>query len=113
MRLDETQGYLCAALAGPQPIPEGQWLSEVLGDAEDRFGAAGREAAALLRLLAARLQVELASGEAPLLLLYAEDDDENSCQRLHSVVRSLSAWHRHRARRLVRGAGRRRRQGGQ
>ncbi|MEF8700532.1 MAG: UPF0149 family protein [Candidatus Accumulibacter sp. UW26] len=100
MRLDETQGYLCAALAGPQPIPEGQWLSEVLGDAEDRFGAAGREAAALLRLLAARLQVELASGEAPLLLLYAEDDDENAasdyvpwCEAyLHGIDTAPEGW---------------------
>ncbi len=101
MRLDETQGYLCAALAGPQPIPEGQWLSEVLGDAEDRFGAAGREAAALLRLLAARLQVELASGEAPLLLLYAEDDDDENaasdylpwCEAyLHGIDTAPEGW---------------------
>jgi len=34
MRLDEAHGYLCAALSGPRPIAEEQWLSEVLGDAQ-------------------------------------------------------------------------------
>ena len=32
MRLDEIQGYLCAALTGPQPIPEEEWLADALGD---------------------------------------------------------------------------------
>ena len=31
MRLDEIQGYLCAALSGPQAIPEDDWLADVLG----------------------------------------------------------------------------------
>lgn len=74
MRLDEAQGFLCAALSGPQPIPEAQWLSEVLG--HESGAAVWREAAELLRLLAAQLQTELANGDPPLLLLYAKDDDD-------------------------------------
>ncbi|MBO3707694.1 MAG: UPF0149 family protein [Candidatus Accumulibacter sp.] len=80
MRLDESQGYLCAALAGPQPIPESQWLEEVLGCPEEAAGDVGREAAALLRLLARGLEADLASGKPLLLLLYpvSEDDDAAS-----------------------------------
>ncbi len=76
MRLDEVQGYLCAALSGPQPTPEAHWLNEALGS--ESGGEVWREAADLLRLLVAQLQAELANGDPPLLLLYAEDDDEHS-----------------------------------
>ena len=34
MRLDEIQGYLCAALSGPQAIAEDDWLADVLGSEE-------------------------------------------------------------------------------
>ena len=78
MRLDEIQGYLCAALSGPQPIPEEDWLADVLGSEAAAEGAAGREAAELLRSFAAALKDELASGEPPVLLLYPEAEDENS-----------------------------------
>ena len=71
--IDETQGYLCAALSGPRPIPEAQWLDEVLG--ASAASEAGREAADLLRRLAARLEAGMARGEAPLLLLYGEEDE--------------------------------------
>ena len=100
MRLDEAQGYLCAALTGPQPNTEEQWLSEVLGSAESDGGASWREAADLLRRLAAQLQSELAGNEPPLLLLYAQDDGENSpsdyvpwCQAyLHGVDSAPVDW---------------------
>jgi uncharacterized protein len=76
MRLDEAHGYLCAALSGPQPMAEAQWLSEVLGkpmaDSEDLL----REAADLLRPFVAALEAELAAGEPPLLLLYPIDGEE-------------------------------------
>jgi uncharacterized protein len=77
MRLDEIQGYLCAALSGPQPIPEDDWLADVLGSDEALESDAGREAAQLLRAFAAALEAELASGEPPVLLLYAKEDDED------------------------------------
>ena len=78
MRLDEIQGFLCAALSGPQAIPEENWLAEVLGSEEALESEAGREAAELLRAFAVALEAELAAGEPPVLLLYPKDDDEDS-----------------------------------
>ena len=76
MRLDEIQGYLCAALSGPRPIPEDDWLVDVLGSEEALQSATGREAADLLRRFARALQCGLAAGEAPVLLLYPKGDDD-------------------------------------
>ncbi|WP_301101578.1 UPF0149 family protein [Propionivibrio sp.] len=77
MRLDEIQGYLCAALSGPQPIPEEDWLADALGSEEALASDAGREAAELLRAFANALEDELAAGKPPVLLLYAKEGDEN------------------------------------
>ena len=77
MRLDEIQGYLCAALSGPQAIPEDDWLADVLGSEEALESEAGREAAQLLRAFASALETELAAGDPPVLLLYAKEDDED------------------------------------
>ena len=77
MRLDEIQGYLCAALAGPQPKAETEWLADTLGGEDVQESAAGREAAALLRAFATSLEAELAAGEPPVLLLYPRHGDES------------------------------------
>ena len=77
MRLDEVQGYLCAVLSGPQPLPEDVWLADVLGNEEALASAPGREAAELLRAFARELEAGLAAGEPPVLYLYGRDDDEN------------------------------------
>lgn len=77
MRLDEIQGYLCAALAGPQPKPETEWLADTLGSDDVLESATGREAATLLRAFAMALESELSAGEPPVLLLYARDADES------------------------------------
>ena len=77
MRLDEIQGYLCAALSGPKPMPEEDWLFDVLGSDEALDSEAGRELAELLRIFAASLEAELASGEPPVLLLYPKEDMED------------------------------------
>ena len=77
MRLDEIQGYLCAALSGPQAIAENDWLADVLGSEDALASEAGGEAAQLLRAFACALEAELAAGEPPVLLLYAKEDDEN------------------------------------
>lgn len=76
MRLDEIQGYLCAALSGPVPIPEQERLVEILGSEEALGSELGREAVALLRRFTHELESVLASGEAPTLLLYARDGEE-------------------------------------
>ncbi len=77
MRLDEIQGYLCAALSGPQAIPEEDWLADTLGGEEALASQAGNEAAEILRCFAVAIEAALAAGEAPVLLLYAKEDDEN------------------------------------
>ncbi len=77
MRLDEIQGYLCAALSGPKPMPEEDWLFDLLGSDEALDSEAGRELAELLRIFAASLEAELASGEPPVLLLYPKEDMED------------------------------------
>jgi len=76
MRLDEIQGYLCAALSGPQQIPAEEWLIDALGNEDALETEAGREAAQLLRSFAVALEAELARGEPPVLLLYAKEGDE-------------------------------------
>jgi len=78
MRLDEVQGYLCAALSGPEAIPETQWLADILGSEEALESEAGREAAELLRRFAAALEAELAAGIPPILLLYPKNEEEDS-----------------------------------
>lgn len=76
MRLDEIQGYLCAALSGPQPVAEEEWLADILGSEDAMETEVGREAAELLRAFASALEAELSSGEPPVLLLYPKDDNE-------------------------------------
>ena len=78
MRLDELQGYLCAALSGPQAIDEDLWLTEVLGSDEARETDAGREAVVLLTRFCGALEAELADGGPAMLLLYPADDGEDS-----------------------------------
>jgi uncharacterized protein len=77
MRLDEIQGYLCAALAGPRPIDEEDRLIDVLGGENALDSGPGREAAGLIRQFAAALADSLAAGEAPILLLYPKDDGDD------------------------------------
>ncbi|WP_153115568.1 YecA/YgfB family protein [Rhodocyclus tenuis] len=76
MRLDEIQGYLCAALSGPQAVPEEERLAEILGSEEAVASEVGREASDLLRRFTQELEAVLASGEPPTLLLYARDGEE-------------------------------------
>ena len=78
MRLDEAQGYLCAALAGPQPMPPEQWLADILGNETALEIPVGLEAAGLLRQFADALEAELAEGTPPVLLLYPCDETEDS-----------------------------------
>jgi uncharacterized protein len=94
MRLDEIQGFLCAALSGPQPIPEEDWLAEVLGGDEVLETEAGREAADLLRKFAAVLE-RTARGEPPVLLLLPRTTRKTWTERLPAVVSRLSRRRRY------------------
>ena len=62
MRLDEIQGYLCAALSGPRPIEEEDRLIDILGGEEALETEAGREAAELIGQFAEALEADLADG---------------------------------------------------
>ncbi|WP_153108717.1 UPF0149 family protein [Propionivibrio limicola] len=93
MRLDEIQGYLCAALSGPQPIPEDDRLIDILGSEEALDSDAGREAAEIINQFATALEAEMAAGEPPVLLLYPKNESEDSpsdyepwCQAYLSAV---------------------------
>ena len=77
MRLDELQGYLCAALSGPQPLIDEVWLADVLGGEDAVNSPNGQEAADLLRNYASRLEAGLAAGEPPILYLYGKEEDED------------------------------------
>ena len=80
LRLDEAQGFLCAALSGPEPLTQEAWLLEVLGSEAAVESKAGREAAGLFIQFAAALEKAMDAGEPPLLLLYAHDRSEDSKQ---------------------------------
>ena len=80
-RLDQIQGYLCAALSGPSnphTLTDEDWLFHALGGEQAQDSENGREAMALLRRFAANLNAELAAGTPPVLLLYPEDGDESA-----------------------------------
>ena len=78
MRLDEAQGYLCAVLAGPQPLAEEQWLADVLGGDEALESEIGGDTAVLLRAFAAALAADLEAGVPPVLLLYPKEEEDDS-----------------------------------
>ena len=100
MRLDEAHGYLCAALSGPRPLAEEQWLSEVLGSTDSEANDILREAASLLRIFVSELETGLARGEPPVLLLYPVEGREDGagdyvpwCQAyLHGVDAAAEDW---------------------
>jgi uncharacterized protein len=78
MRLDEIQGYLCAALSGPQPIEEEDRLIDILGNEDALNSESGREAAELIRQFTEALVADLAADNPPLLLLYPKDESAES-----------------------------------
>jgi uncharacterized protein len=100
MRLDEVQGYLCAALAGPVPIPEADWLLEVLGSEAGVATEAGQEAIPLLRCLAEDIRIQLADEEPMILYLYPKSDEEGApsdyepwcLAYLHGVDTATEDW---------------------
>ena len=78
LRLDEVQAYLCAALSGPRPLEDEQWLADILGNEAALETSAGKEAAALIVEFAETLKAELASGDPLTMFLYPESDEEGS-----------------------------------
>jgi uncharacterized protein len=77
MRLDEMQGFLCAALAGPQPLPDEEMIDEMIGEPGDLNAPAVVEAREFAGRLIARVREQLTSGEV-VLWLYPETSAEDS-----------------------------------
>lgn len=78
MRLDELQGYLCAALSGPTQIDPDDQLVDILGSEDALDSDAGQEAAQIIGLFSKALEADLAAGNPPVLLLYPKDESEDS-----------------------------------
>ena len=78
MRLDELQGYLCAALSGPTQIDPDDRLVDILGSEDALDSDAGQEAAQIIGLFSKALEADLAAGNPPVLLLYPKDESEDS-----------------------------------
>ena len=77
MRLDEMQGFLCAALAGPQPLAVEDMVAEMIGEPGDPAAPAVAQACELAGRLVATLQGQLATGEV-VHWLYPESSAEDS-----------------------------------
>jgi uncharacterized protein len=77
MRLDEMQGFLCAALSGPQPLAVEDMVAEMIGEPGDPAAPAVAQACELAGRLVATLQGQLATGEV-VLWLYPESSAEDS-----------------------------------
>ncbi len=100
MRLDEIQGYLCAALAGPRQIPLNERLREILGDESALDSPAAQEARALLERFAAVLEACLDNDEEFPLLLYPIDEGKDApsdfepwcLAYLHGVDSAVEDW---------------------
>lgn len=99
MRLDEMQGFLCAALAGPQPLSDDELVSEMLGEAADPQAPAVLEAHALAADLVEAIRAQLDAGEI-VLWLYPESAAADSpmdygpwCMAyLHGVDAAAEDW---------------------
>jgi uncharacterized protein len=79
MRLDELQGFLCAVVTTPQPLPPAEWLPHVLGDpVEDAPVEADPELDQLLIALHDAIAADFAAGRAVLPIVYGVNDSEES-----------------------------------
>jgi uncharacterized protein len=76
--LDMVQGLLAAVASAPEPIPQAQWLPEVLGESH-RFATdvEEKEITGLLARLAEETARQLNGGEGFDFILYGEDGAED------------------------------------
>lgn len=103
MGLDEIQGYLCAAISGPQQVTPEQWLPAVLGNPEYESAEQAQHVKDLLMRFYREIVADLAAGESLGLVLNLNDPtsaavegeyDYNAwCQAyLDGVESSAVAW---------------------
>jgi hypothetical protein len=90
MRLDEIQGYLCAAVVGPATHRRRDRLIDILGSEEAWTAKTGREAAACCRPFVAEARSELAAWQpADPAALPERRATKDSAERLPSLVPGL------------------------
>ena len=73
MGLDEIQGFLCAAISGPQPVKPGQWLPAVLGNPDYEGAEQAKAVKELLLRFHDEIVADLAAGESLGLVLNLAD----------------------------------------
>ncbi|MES2771437.1 MAG: YecA family protein [Pseudomonadota bacterium] len=92
LRLDEVQAYLCAALCGPQPMAEAAWMSRALGGSAALASQAGQDSVAALRAFAQNLEQQLAQGQAPTLIFYAEEKHSGGFGSSNALEQKYLRW---------------------
>lgn len=88
MGLDEIQGFLCAAISGPQPVKSAQWLPAVLGNPEYANEEQAEAVKELLLRFYAEIVADLAAGESLGLVLNLADPSNAATEGEYDY----SAW---------------------
>ena len=88
MGLDEIQGFLCAAISGPQPVSSAQWLPAVLGNPEYASAEQALAVKELLLRFYAEIVADLAAGESLGLVLNLADPSNAATEGEYDY----SAW---------------------
>ena len=88
MGLDEIQGFLCAAISGPQPVKSAQWLPAVLGNPEYASEEQAEAVKELLLRFYAEIAADLDVGESLGLVLNLADPSNAATEGEYDY----SAW---------------------
>ena len=88
MGLDEIQGYLCAAISGPQQVTPEQWLPAVLGNPDYESAEQAQHVKDLLMRFYREIVADLAAGESLGLVLNLNDPTSAAAEGEYDY----SAW---------------------
>ena len=88
MGLDEIQGFLCAAISGPQPVKAAQWLPAVLGNPDYTNEEQAEAVKELLLRFYSEIVADLAAGESLGLVLNLADPSNAATEGEYDY----SAW---------------------
>lgn len=99
MRIDEMQGFLCAALAGPVPWSDDELIAEIVGEPEESAAALAEEARGLIRRILDEVRRQL-DEEALVLWLYPAHEGDDApmdyapwgMAYLHGVDQAQEDW---------------------
>ena len=99
MRVDEMQGFLCAALAGPAPWSDDELIAEIMGETDASAAALADEARELIRHVLVEVRRQLVE-EALVLWLYPAHEGDDApmdyapwgMAYLHGVDQAQEDW---------------------